>query len=106
MISITPPKIFSKEVAQNRPPYFPARTSSPPEIVSDQISGDGAWMNFRFSRAPPQRARTRPPWRFRGIPIRAGPRRERDHLFAYAVTLASLYDCAKKTYKLVTRRQG
>jgi len=53
MIAITPPKIFSKEVAQNRPPHFPARTSSPPEIVSDQISGDGAWMNFRFSRALP-----------------------------------------------------
>src|SRR5215472_6769978 len=34
-------------------PIFPARTSSPPEIVSDQISGDGAWMNFRFSRALP-----------------------------------------------------
>src|SRR5262244_1227325 len=54
MSAITPPKIFSKEVAQNRPPHFPARTSSPPEIVSDQISGDGAWMNFRFSRAPPR----------------------------------------------------
>src|SRR5262245_8470034 len=53
MIAITPPKIFSKEVAQNRPPHFPARTSSPPEIVSDQTSGDGAWMNFRFSRALP-----------------------------------------------------
>src|SRR5262245_22713765 len=26
MIAITPPKIFSKEVAQNRPPHFPART--------------------------------------------------------------------------------
>src|SRR6516165_1850227 len=36
MIAITPPKIFSKEVAQNRPPHFPARISSPPEIVSDQ----------------------------------------------------------------------
>src|SRR6516164_11495986 len=54
MIAITPPKIFSKEVAQNRPPHFLARTSSPPEIVSDQISGDGAWMNFRF-RAPSPR---------------------------------------------------
>src|SRR5262249_12850297 len=42
MIAITPPKIFSKEVAQNRPPHFPARTSPPPEIVSDQISGDEA----------------------------------------------------------------
>src|SRR5262249_2098480 len=40
--------------------HFPARTSSPPEIVSDQISGDGAWMNFRFSRAlPPGASRSR-----------------------------------------------
>src|SRR5262245_35097393 len=60
MIAITMPKIFSKEVAKNRPPHFPARTSSPPEIVSDQISGDGAWMNFRFSRAlPPGASRSR-----------------------------------------------
>jgi hypothetical protein len=44
-IAVTPPKIF-KEVAQNRPPHFLARTSSPPEIVSDQISGDGAWMKI------------------------------------------------------------
>jgi hypothetical protein len=47
MIAITPPKIFSKEVAQNRPPHF--RTSnlpSPPEIVLRQISGDGAWMKI------------------------------------------------------------
>src|SRR6516162_8582886 len=62
MIAITPPIIFSKEVAQNRPPHFCARTSSPPEIVSDQISGEEAWMNFRFSRAlPPGGPRTRPP---------------------------------------------
>src|SRR6516225_12288545 len=27
MIAVTPPKIFSKEVAQNRPPHFLARTS-------------------------------------------------------------------------------
>jgi len=26
MSAISPPKIFSKEVAQNRPPHFPART--------------------------------------------------------------------------------
>jgi hypothetical protein len=26
MIAITPPKIFSKEVAQNRPPHFLARS--------------------------------------------------------------------------------
>jgi hypothetical protein len=42
MIAITPPIFFFKEVAQNRPPHFSARTSSLPEIVSDQISGDEA----------------------------------------------------------------
>src|SRR5262249_36051314 len=41
-IAVTPPKIFFKEVAQNRPPHFLARTSSPPEIVLRHISGDGA----------------------------------------------------------------
>src|SRR6516162_9123028 len=51
---VVPPKIFSKEVAQNRPPHLPRQQPhSPPKIVSDQISGDGAWMNFRFSRASP-----------------------------------------------------
>src|SRR6516225_738663 len=54
MIAITPPKIFSKEVAQNRPPHLPRQQPpSPPKIVLRQISGDGAWMNFRFSRALP-----------------------------------------------------
>src|SRR5262249_46768808 len=45
-IAVTPPIIFSKEVAQNRPPHFLARTSSLPEIVSDQISGEGVWMKI------------------------------------------------------------
>src|SRR6516162_7431524 len=49
-----------------------------------------------FARPPPRGARTRPRRRFRGIPIRAGPRRERDHLFAYAVTLASLTTVQKR----------
>ena len=41
-------------------PTYRARTSSPPEIVLRQISGDGAWMNFRFSRAlPPGASRSR-----------------------------------------------
>src|SRR5499433_1218977 len=78
MSAITPPKIFSKEVAQNRPPHFPARTSSPPEIVSDQISGDGAWMNFRFSRALPPGGLSLTPGREAFHPMdAAGP----DHLF-------------------------
>ena len=60
--------------------------------------------SFRFSRALPPGARTRPPRRFRGIPVRAGPCHERGHLFAYAVTLASLYDYAKNAFKLNSRQ--
>src|SRR5215831_11520474 len=79
MIAITPPKIFSKEVAQNRPPPFPARTSSPPEIVSDQISGDGARRKFSIFARPPPRGPSLTPGREAFHPIdAAGP----DHLFA------------------------
>src|SRR5262249_41237004 len=53
MIAITPPKIFSKEVAKKQATPLPRQDPSLPEIVSDQISGDGAWMNFRFSRVLP-----------------------------------------------------
>src|SRR5262245_37701980 len=52
MSAITPPIFFPSSSPKNRLPYFRARTCSLPEIVSDQISGDGAWMNFRFS--PPK----------------------------------------------------
>jgi len=44
MNAISPPIIFSKEVAQNRPPHFLARTSLTTKIVLRQISRDGAWM--------------------------------------------------------------
>src|SRR5262249_54850337 len=46
MIAITPPKIFSKEVAQNRPPHLPRQQPPSPKIVLRQISGDGAWMKI------------------------------------------------------------
>jgi hypothetical protein len=47
MIAIAPPKIFSKEVAQNRPPHLPReQPPSPPKIVLRQISGDEAWMKI------------------------------------------------------------
>src|SRR6516162_4506585 len=47
MIAITPPKIFSKEVAQNRPPHLPRQQPpSPPKIALRQISGDEAWMKI------------------------------------------------------------
>src|SRR5262245_34065461 len=53
MSAITPPIFFPRRWPKNRLPHFPARASSLPEIVSDQVSGDGAWMNVRFSRALP-----------------------------------------------------
>ena len=79
MTAITPPIIFSKEVAQKQATPFPRQASSPPEIVSDQISGDGAWMNFRFSRALPPGGLWLTPGREAFHPMdAAGP----DHLFA------------------------
>ena len=61
-------------------------------------------MNFRFSRAlPPGGLAHARPDDLEAFPSGAGPRRERDHLFAYAVTLASLYDCAKKVYTTARR---
>src|SRR5262249_10675970 len=46
MIAITPPKIFSKEVARKQATPFPRQDLLTPKIVSDQISGDGAWMKI------------------------------------------------------------
>jgi len=44
---VVPPKIFSKEVAQNKPPHLPRQQPhSPPKIVLRQISGDQAWMKI------------------------------------------------------------
>src|SRR5262249_37215338 len=54
MTQIMQTKIFTKEVAQNRPPHFCARTFSPPEIVSDQISGGGLDENLK-PKSPPYR---------------------------------------------------
>src|SRR5262252_1693610 len=78
MIAITPPIIFSKEVAQKQATPFPhQQPPSPPEIVLRQISGDGAWMNFRFSRAPPPGGLSLTPGREAFHPMdAAGP----DHL--------------------------
>ena len=46
-MAVTPPIIFSKEAAQNRPPHLPRQQPpSPPKIVLRQISGDGAWMKI------------------------------------------------------------
>src|SRR5262249_61898398 len=98
MIAITPPKFFFKEVAQKQATHFPARTSSPPEIVSDQISEDGAWMNFRFSRVlppggppiptlAPGAAASRPRWQPPSV----------DH---DALPAAAAFNCARKAYKL------
>src|SRR5262249_30744274 len=71
-IGVTPPIIFSKGGSSKQATPLPRQVPSP-EIVSDQISGDGAWMNFRFSRVLPPggsthptlaagAAASRPPW--------------------------------------------
>src|SRR5215472_5283431 len=50
---VVPPKIFSKEVAQNRPPHLPRQQPhSPPKIVLRQISGDEARMKFGNQKVP------------------------------------------------------
>jgi hypothetical protein len=47
MIAITPPKIFSKEVAQKQATPLPRQQPlSPPKIVLRQISEDEAWMKI------------------------------------------------------------
>jgi len=47
MIAITPPKIFSKEVAQKQATPLPhQQPPSPPEIVLRHVSGDEAWMKI------------------------------------------------------------
>src|SRR5262249_28420551 len=45
IIAITPPKIFSKEVAQNRPPHSAPATSLT-RNSPHQISGDEGWMKI------------------------------------------------------------
>src|SRR5262249_51145729 len=92
---------FPRRHTKTRPPSSPASTfSSLPEIVSDQISGDGAWMNFRFSRAPPPggpptptlaagAAALRPLWQPPSVDHGALP--------------AAALNCAKKGHKLNSR---
>src|SRR5262249_51848519 len=63
MSAITPPTFFQKEVAQKQATPLPRQHPSPPEIVSEQISEDGAWMNFRFSRVLPRGVHPPPPSR-------------------------------------------
>jgi hypothetical protein len=45
-IAVTPPITFSKEVAQKQATPFPRQDLLTAKIVSDQISGDGAWMKI------------------------------------------------------------
>src|SRR5262249_40167204 len=53
MIAITPPKIFSKEVAQNRPPHFLARTSlSTRNRFTANFQGWGLNQSSNFARPP------------------------------------------------------
>src|SRR5262245_15065011 len=79
-IAVTPPIIFSKEGSPKQATPLPRQQPpSPPEIVLRQTSGDGAWMNFRFSRALPPGGLSLTPGREPSHPMdAAGP----DHLFA------------------------
>src|SRR5215468_7404748 len=55
MIAVTPPIIFSKEVAQNRPPHFPARTSlSTRNRFTPNFQGWGLDENLK-PKSPPFR---------------------------------------------------
>src|SRR5262245_51569757 len=55
MIAITPPKIFSQEVAQNRPPHFLARTSlSARNRFTPNFQGWGLDENLK-PKSPPYR---------------------------------------------------
>src|SRR5262245_58357326 len=55
MIAITPPKIFSQEVAKNRPPHFLARTSlSTRNRFTPNFQGWGLDENLK-SKSPPYR---------------------------------------------------
>src|SRR5262249_9289856 len=102
MIAVTPPIIFSKEVAQKQATPFSARTFSPPEIVSDQISGDGAWMNFQFSRVLP------PPGGPPTPTLAAGAAASRPRWQPPSVDHDALpaFNCARNVLCLVTRPQG
>src|SRR5215471_2596704 len=53
MSAISPPIFFQGGSPKTGYPTSPPGPSSLPKIVSDQISGDEGWMNFRFSRALP-----------------------------------------------------
>src|SRR5262249_26542890 len=74
-------KFFPKEVATQKQatPLPPPGPSSLPEIVSDQISGDGARLDeFSLFARPPGGLRPPPPVRFGGrhshpMKCRAGP---------------------------------
>src|SRR5262249_13212158 len=58
MIAITSPKIFSKEVAQNRPPHFLARTSlSTKNSVTTNYQGWGQDESLKL-KSPRQPCRT------------------------------------------------
>src|SRR5262249_32316434 len=52
-VSLPPVNFFSEGGGPKQATPLPRQDPPLPEIVSDQISGDGAWMNFRFSRVLP-----------------------------------------------------
>src|SRR5215472_147739 len=104
MIAITPPKIFSKEVAQNRPPHFPTRTSlSTRNRFTPNFQGWGLDENLKL-KSPPYRGPPRTPASQLVPPPHAAhpPRRLHPALRSQCApcSRSSLYDYARKAYKL------
>jgi hypothetical protein len=52
MSAVTPPIIFPKEVAQNRPPHSPPATSLTPKMVSPKFPGMGSGSKFETEKSP------------------------------------------------------
>src|SRR5262249_61878016 len=104
-IAVTPPIIFSKEVAQNRPPHFLARTSL---TTRNSFRADfRGWRLDEFSifARPPPGGSTHPHprgWRRRLTPaLAAALCRSR------CTPSRRAFNCARKVYKLVTQpREG
>src|SRR5262249_23119611 len=108
MIAITPPKIFSKEVAQKQatPLTAPATSLTTKNRFAPHFRG---WRLDEFSifaRPPPRGLAHARPDDLEAFRSGLGHAASGTTYLPNAVTLASLYDCAKKVYKLVTRRQG
>jgi hypothetical protein len=111
-IAVTPPIIFSKEVAQNRPPHFLARTSlSTRNRFTPNFQGWGLDENLKPKSPPYRGAHIDVRWQDKnevGLAARAAMLRARSgasilHSDHGACGRCSLYDCARNAYKLNSR---